>query len=92
MGQYKYNQYTQMLFDIEEASQRTGKKIRVYLKDQGTKDFYGFDDFIGKPECWCYETIDDDENIDALRFVDDNGKGIAILAGQWIEKWEVVDD
>ena len=86
MGQYKYNQYTQILVDIVKASESKGKKVRVFLKDQGTKDFYGFDDFIGWPECWSYETIDGDEYIDALRFVDDNGKGIATLAGQRIEK------
>jgi len=77
-----------ILKPIADAYRKQHKLIRITVDDE-TAAFFGAKTFEAVPHEWCYETIDDDEDVDAINFALPDGREIG-LAGQWIENWEVV--
>lgn len=83
----EYNKYTQLLMDIDKGYKK-GKRYRLVDTDGN--------EYVCIPDCWTYVTIGDDEDVDALRFfiLDDAGKvaNVVTLAGQWIAKYEEIQE
>ena len=75
---------------IDDAYEKTGKWIHIVL-DDATAEFYHTKEICVVPVFESYETIGDDDMIPGTYFEDKDGNGYS-LAGQWIEKWEVVED
>ena len=76
----KLNRDAQMLADIQDNSK--GKWVRVFLKNGST--------FEGYVSCWTWTTVGDDEDADALLFVQRNGD-LTEAAGVEIESFEVLE-
>lgn len=76
------------LRNIVEAYKSTKKYIKITVIDD-LVDYCGGKTIIAKPRDRCYETIGDNDLIEAISFELNNGVRKS-LAGQWIENWEVV--
>lgn len=78
---YKLNRDAQILADIQDNSK--GRWVCVYLKD-GTA-------FEGYADCWTWTTVGDDEDADALLFVQRDGS-LMEAAGAEIDRFEVLEE
>lgn len=76
----KLNRDAQILADIQDGSE--GRWVRVYRKD-GTA-------FEGYVSCWTWTTVGDDEDADALLFVQRDNSLIE-AAGAEIDRFEVLE-
>lgn len=76
----KLNRDAQILADIQDGSE--GRWVRVYRKD-GTE-------FEGYVSCWTWTTVGDDEDADALLFVQ-RDNSLMEAAGAEIDRFEVLE-
>ena len=77
---YKLNRDAQILADIQDTGK--GRWVRVHRKD-GTS-------FEGYTDCWTWTTFGDDEDADALLFVQRDGS-LMEAAGAEIDRFEVLE-
>ncbi len=78
---YTLNANTQKLADVQDAGR--GKWMHIYLND-GTS-------FEGYVSCWTLITADNDEDVDALLFVQRDG-ALQEVTGAEIERFEVLEE
>ena len=76
----RLNRNAQILADIQDKSK--GRWVRVYRKNGTT--------FDGYVSCWTWTAVADDEDADALLFVQRNGDLIE-AAGAEIDGFEVLE-
>lgn len=76
----KFNSDIQKLIDIDEIG--SGYWLKIYCTDGEV--------FEGYADCWTYTTIGDDEDVDAMRFIQRDGSGYAV-AGVEIDHFEVLE-
>lgn len=76
-----YAPTTQILFDIESASEK--KWVKIYLKDGKTIEAFA--------DCFTYETVGDDEDVDALLLELRDGTNRVII-GDDVESFEVLEE
>lgn len=74
------NRDAQILADIQDSGE--GRWVRVYCKDGST--------FEGYVSCWTWVTVGDDEDADALLFVQRDGSLIE-AAGAEIDRFEALE-
>ena len=76
----KLNRDAKILADIQDSSK--GRWVRVHCKDGST--------FEGYVSCWTWVTVGDDEDADALLFIQRDGSLIE-AAGAEIDRFEVLE-
>lgn len=75
-----YNPDVQKLIDIESAG--ANNWFRIYCKNGKV--------FEAWPDCWTYVTIGDDEDVDAMLFVQRDGT-LKEVGGVEIDRFEVLE-
>ena len=77
-----FNSDTQILHDIFEQTRTEPHWARVFCKDGEI--------FEGYADCMTYDTVDDDDDVDALRFILRDGRGYTV-AGTEIDRFEILE-
>lgn len=77
-----FNPDTQILLDIFDQTRTSPHWARIFCRDGEV--------FEGHADCMTYDSIDDDDDVDALRFILRNGKGYTV-AGIDIDHFEILE-